>query len=280
MFGGGDTEQLKNCIKNSIAVINDYNLTNTTVETYNSSQRNLYYTAVDAAEEYISKNFEGKQNDDVETICEAMRLIGVANTYRHESYTGVPTVTHVVQLMQAKKTSVGELLLKYQNTDNTPCSPSNNQSDKERVFCSVGIFGLIISTLEQIGYMRRFYDEYCDGNHKDDNTCSKKLKKYYTRYQDALIGIGNGNDDKKTFDLTKMNKPLNQVVSVINAANAFAKPNNTEPKTGGFKRTTKSNRKKNNKTKHLHKKQYGKPTKKSISKHKRTYKKRRVASNK
>ena len=98
-------------------------------------------------------------------------------------------MTHVVQLMQAKKTSVGELLIKYQkltgNESNpTPCTTNghHNQTNDEDtdVFCSVGKFGLIISTLEQIGYMRRFYDEYCTKPNPEP-TCSKKLKKYYTR---------------------------------------------------------------------------------------------------
>ena len=83
MFGG-DPSELAVCIRNSIKTITNYNLDGTELTDYNN-QRDLYYKAVDKAEQYISTNFKGNIRGDVEPMCDAMRLIGVANTYRHES---------------------------------------------------------------------------------------------------------------------------------------------------------------------------------------------------
>jgi hypothetical protein len=53
--------------------------------------------------------------------------------------------------------------------------------------CVVGKTGFILSALEQIGYMYRFHETYCQGGiHPDPTKCDKKIGKYKNRLVHAI----------------------------------------------------------------------------------------------
>lgn len=153
-------------------------------------QRYAYYDKVFAAE--TSKMNLGQRFDttnrtislaihDTNAICKTMQLIGDALSYRMESYTCAPTVIHVVRILQASKGS----LEKYKTT--TPSVLCKKEAQYLDPFCSIGPFGFILSILEQIGYVYRFYLQYCIGDHVELGKCAKKLTKYMERYHDGLF---------------------------------------------------------------------------------------------
>jgi len=155
------------------------------VDTYNI-QRNKYYDAIDIAErKKLDYNIEKKiytLNED--ETCNLMFLIGNSLAYRIESYLCVPTVIHVVRILQASKDN----LIKYNTL--IPSSYCLSVSPGNDPFCSLNKFGYLISILEQIGYIYRFYLTYCINNeHKDELKCLKKEKKYMNRYIHAIINI-------------------------------------------------------------------------------------------
>jgi hypothetical protein len=145
-------------------------------------QRYAYYAKVNAAEIIKfekTKNLKSLNSDD---ICSIMILIGDALTYRMESYTCSPTVVHVVRILQASK----EKREKYATL--VPKEYCGGEIQHLDPFCSIGKYGYILSALEQMGYIYRFYLTYCqeDNNHYDSYKCLKKQKKYLERYDDAL----------------------------------------------------------------------------------------------
>ena len=153
-------------------------------------QRYSYYDKVSAAEESKMKlatihrnknNTNTLHTHNTNLMCNTMVLIGDALSYRMESYTCAPTVIHVVRILQASKGS----LIKYKTTmPSALCKKERIQVDP---FCSIGPFGFILSILEQIGYIYRFYLKYCIGNHVELGKCNKKLTKYMERYNDGLF---------------------------------------------------------------------------------------------
>lgn len=146
-------------------------------------QRAQYYEAVQVAETLKfakAPTFEAAKSLDNNTICELIVALGNALSYRMESYTASPTITHVVRILQAN-TEVAE---KY--ATKSPIELCNGVEKGEDPYCSIGKYGFIISILEQIGYMYRFYEHYClkGGNPKK---CATKMKKYGKRYNNAFM---------------------------------------------------------------------------------------------
>lgn len=153
------------------------------MESYDE-QRKLYYEKVDIAEQLkFQKISTGKLSDD--DICDIMVAIGDALSYRMESYTCVPSIVHIVRILQASK----DKQFKYATLiPNEFCTKSIKPVEP---MCSIGSYGYIISILEQMGYTYRFHLTYCDTttSHFNELKCLKKEKKYINRYTNGIIGI-------------------------------------------------------------------------------------------
>ena len=54
-------------------------------------------------------------------------------------------------------------------------------------YCSIGPYGYLLSALEQIGYIYRFYISYCTLDFYDNANCEKKRSKYLVRYENAMV---------------------------------------------------------------------------------------------
>jgi hypothetical protein len=151
-------------------------------------KRTKYYEALLAAE---TKKFEvaptfvdaqkltSKENNGIR--CELINLVGRALAYRMESYAAAPTITHVVRILQADKTNAEKYKTK---TPEELCDDENKVQNS--AYCAIGKYGFVISILEQMGYMSRFYKHYCVGDHIDQAKCDKKMKKYGDRYVDGF----------------------------------------------------------------------------------------------
>jgi hypothetical protein len=98
-----------------------------------------------------------------------------------ESYAAAPTITHVVRILQADKTNAEKYKTK---TPEELCDDENKVQNS--AYCAIGKYGFVISILEQMGYMSRFYKHYCVGDHIDQAKCDKKMKKYGDRYVDGF----------------------------------------------------------------------------------------------
>ena len=145
-------------------------------------QRAQYYEAVQVAETLKfakAPTFAAAKSLDNNTICELIVALGNALSYRMESYTASPTITHVVRILQANKEAVEKYATK------SPIELCNGVEKGEDPYCAIGKYGFIISILEQIGYMYRFYEHYClEGGNPEK--CATKMKKYGNRYNDAF----------------------------------------------------------------------------------------------
>jgi len=132
-----------------------------------------------------------------------MKAIGDALTLRMESYTCSPTVVHVVRVLQAEAQKIAQeatnRFLKTPNGSNnvpgkyittTPTELCNITTKLQTAKCVIGVTGFILSALEQLGYMYRFYKVYCPGgSHQDDTKCKKKIDKYQIRLTHANTNI-------------------------------------------------------------------------------------------
>jgi hypothetical protein len=184
-------------------------------------QRAKYYQAVLAAE---TKKFEVAPTfDDAKKLtstennekrCKLINLVGTALAYRMESYSAAPTITHVVRILQANKDAVA----KYKTTSPTElCNPTGLAENA--AYCAIGKYGFVMSILEQMGYMSRFYKHYCVGDHPDKGKCDKKMKKYGDRYVDGFLQY------KKHVEIS------NVATSVVESATTQAITKITEPST-------------------------------------------------
>ena len=145
------------------------------------SARQIYYAKVKKAEQSKDALLHDEKLHDSDRIAETMFLIGDALSYRMESYTCAPTVIHVVRILQASKDSLN----KYRTTE--PDDLCKGISQFIDPFCSIGYYGIVLSAMEQIGYMYRFHTTYCvqDKGHFNDAKCKKKQEKYSIRLQNA-----------------------------------------------------------------------------------------------
>lgn len=152
-------------------------------------QRAKYYQAVLAAEKMkfeVAPIFDDAKKltstENNEKRCKLINLVGTALAYRMESYSAAPTITHVVRILQANKDAVA----KYRTKSPTElCNPTGLAENA--AYCAIGKYGFVMSILEQMGYMSRFYQHYCIGDHPDKGKCDKKMKKYGDRYVDGFL---------------------------------------------------------------------------------------------
>ena len=147
-----------------------------------------YYKLVNIAEtgKFEATRSLGELSPD--KICELVVNIGLALTYRMESYTCAPTVIHVVRILQASK----EKAEKYKTL--VPATHCVGMTQHLDPFCTIGKYGYVLSCLEQIGYIYRFHQTYCiksstsDGtDHYNEAKCAKKAKKYMGRVENGYF---------------------------------------------------------------------------------------------
>jgi hypothetical protein len=133
------------------------------------SGRNKYYELVMIAETTFSEFLSDKTNTSREV--NLMIQTSHALVYRAESYVFSNTVMDVVRGFQNKEY---ELI----KTNGTLCSEHANQYAP----CIIGPYGYVISLLENIGYIYRFYRTYCvEGDHYNPDKCNRKNTKYINR---------------------------------------------------------------------------------------------------
>ncbi len=140
--------------------------------------RKLYYDALKDAEllriEYLNSN-----SHDKDKRINLILSIAKSLSYRMEDYTSVSTVTHVVRIIQTNK----DVTSGIQKRPNPFIKCENKKEHYTNPFCMVGKCGFILSIIEQIGFMKRYYNAYC----KDNNIkCSSKLIKYEFRLVHAI----------------------------------------------------------------------------------------------
>jgi hypothetical protein len=147
-----------------------------------------YYKLINIAEtgKFEATRSLGELSPD--KICELVVNIGLALTYRMESYTCAPTVIHVVRILQASK----EKAEKYKTL--VPATHCVGMTQHLDPFCTIGKYGYVLSCLEQIGYIYRFHQTYCiksstsDGtDHYNEAKCAKKAKKYMGRVENGYF---------------------------------------------------------------------------------------------
>ena len=115
-----------------------------------------------------------------EHIVEILLAWEKAAIYKMENYISSPTIIHIVRLLQAQKNNIH----KYNTT--TPLQYCYGKIKSLEPYCIIGKYGYVISILEQIGYIIRFYNRYCIGNHHNVKKCKKKLDKYMDRVNDGI----------------------------------------------------------------------------------------------
>jgi hypothetical protein len=163
-----------------IGIQNAYNYMNISYE----AKRTMYYTKVEIAQKKVLDIF--KILDDIEVneltnscalnqnvVVDTILLIGDTLLYREESYTCTATITHVVRTIQDKPIA--------SNKYATECVSENP-------YAVLGKEGYMLSILEQLGNLIRFYKKYCVKNWNDEK-CSKKREKYMLRLLDANQNI-------------------------------------------------------------------------------------------
>lgn len=146
---------------------------------------NEYYNKVDDAEGLKASHGENIYNLIPEQITEMIVKIGLANTYRIESYCCIPTITHVVRILQQESQNNFKYPTLTPSSTEEMCSKNHNITHIP--ICTIGSYGYMLSLLEQLGYLYRFYLTYCETN--DENNCNNKMKKYSERYINALIHV-------------------------------------------------------------------------------------------
>ena len=147
------------------------------------SGRYKYYSYVDDAEKskFDALHGEATCNLTPDQICDIMTKIGIALTYRMESYTCAPSVIHVVRILQASK----EKAEKYKTlTPKIYCMGEIQHLDP---YCTLGKYGYALSCLEQVGYINRFYKTYCENTDEISvKKCKKKMEKYMGRFDNGV----------------------------------------------------------------------------------------------
>lgn len=174
----------------SVKIVDEY----ATKTTYDEKRR-MYYNALqtaDAGRETIYKKVQLSINTGIHlTSDEIMQIIigeATFSLYREESYLLAPTIMHVVRTLQLKsdecktdKEGKEKCILKYQ-TQFPDCK--NKGFSSSFAYCDIGKYGYFLSVLEQIGYMWRFYNQYCNS---DTTKCKNKLIKYGERFSNGII---------------------------------------------------------------------------------------------
>jgi len=170
-----------------------FNITGTPVKVYNT-RRETYYEKLEKVETLI-KQGGGDDIDEIIAICEAQ-------LWRQEGYVCIPTVMHIPRLMQKcndpqrdgcidipsidylnKSSSKGRRASLIQSSiASDACHEYKSSSEMNRFpLCLLGTYGYLLSLIEQVGYMVRFFLSH----DKFDET-DTKFKKYQTRLLDAV----------------------------------------------------------------------------------------------
>jgi hypothetical protein len=170
-----------------------FNITGTPVEVYNT-RRETYYEKLKKVETLI-KQGGGDDIDEIIAICEAQ-------LWRQEGYVCIPTVMHIPRLMQKcsdpkrdgcidipsidylnKSSGKGRRASVIQSViASDACHEYESSSEMNRFpLCLLGTYGYLLSLIEQVGYMVRFFLSH----YKFDDT-DTKFKKYQTRLLDAV----------------------------------------------------------------------------------------------
>jgi hypothetical protein len=181
------TKEVRDSLKNKNWLENSKKNVLEFLESDYKTQRYKYYEKVEEAERIkFDKLKKGFKNVTPSEICDIMVAIGESLTYRMESYTCAPTVIHVVRILQASK----ENAEKYKTLEpKTYCKNEKDEIVYLDPFCTIGYYGYILSMLEQFGYLYRFYISYCESEYYDSK-CVSKEKKYWERYNNALLYFG------------------------------------------------------------------------------------------
>jgi hypothetical protein len=149
----------------------------------------LYYKKFNEAEQIqinilnrIKNDLSLLTKDDIVAMLVAWEK---ASLYKMENYISSPSIIHIVRLLQAQKDNLD----KYKTT--TPAQYCANKIKPLEPYCIIGKYGYVISILEQIGYMIRFYNTYCitstaNNSHYDKAKCDKKIIKYKNRVDDGI----------------------------------------------------------------------------------------------
>jgi hypothetical protein len=154
---------------------------------YNNG-RAEYYELVKAAENTFSKFLK---DTNKETVFALMKQTSHALVYRAESYVFSNTVMDVVRGFQAEEY---ELISRNSGL----CNTNTNQYAP----CIIGPYGYVISLLENIGYIYRFYRTYCvEGHHINQVKCNNKNRKYikrvtisFAKLAETITSLQNGRD--------------------------------------------------------------------------------------
>lgn len=141
-------EEVTKYIKESKKIISEY-----INHSYKSGCKKYYDTLDKIHHEYIKKDINNS---------ELNKYISHALVYRAESYQCSPTIYHVVYGIQA----------------------SSNKNEKKKIHNLINHSGYILSMMEQIGYLSRFYNEY--KKTKNKVLFHKKKNKYEKRLIDAI----------------------------------------------------------------------------------------------
>jgi hypothetical protein len=174
-----------------------FNITGTPVKVYNT-RRETYYEKLEKVETLIKQgggDDGDKHINEIIAICEAQ-------LWRQEGYVCIPTVMHIPRLMQKcsdpkrdgcidipsidylnKSSSKGRrasLIQSFIASD--ACHEYKSSSEMNRFpLCLLGTYGYLLSLIEQVGYMVRFFL-----SHDRFDETDTKFKKYQTRLLDAV----------------------------------------------------------------------------------------------
>ena len=147
-------------------------------------------------------------------IFEIINLWAQAGLWRAENYLLSPSVIHVVRTIQGAKDSAKKYDTKLVGYI---CNGEVYGLDG---FCTIGKYGYMLSILEQLGYIIRFYNTYCTTieGHADVEKCKKKYTKYIERIINAIIRLKNIKKEEnaiKEAENPSLNKDGNFMLSFI-----------------------------------------------------------------
>ena len=151
--------------------------------------REKYYNYVNEAEKsliYVKEKYNREKVVNLlpDKITEIMQKIAKSLIYRAESYTCAPTVMHVVRVLQANANNPDKYIT---------LKPGYCQTNKDKdAYCSIGVYGYLISIYEQLGYIYRFHITYCIETlpkEYNEDKCKNKRKKYGDRFDNAILLI-------------------------------------------------------------------------------------------
>jgi hypothetical protein len=166
---------------------------------YNAARQKYYKLVLEAEQTLISLRiqifdyYHSIENNkplldlEKEQVKECMKKISETLIYRQESYVCIPTITHIVRILQAEP----------QNSIKYPVNKCITEQF-QIPYCSIGLYGFLMSAMEQYGFLLRFYNTYCVGAKQNIELCKKKIKKYGCRMNDAITSYNDFNDNNNT----------------------------------------------------------------------------------